>query len=120
MAYQGNVKKDIGENIKGNRRGMEGTFDYTPPVGFGPGKQSAPQYFSITKYNGEANKTPAANFIEDPVARHTIPDKDPRAHFQTKSREVSHNETEKEGMNPQERISEYRQKFNIASGSRSD
>jgi len=117
MSFNGKVKSAGGDQPQ--RAGSSSRNTYKPSVVAGPGKQAAPQHFSRSRYNGEGDSGPATR-PSSYSRSHTRPDAENRIHFQSKHHEVAHNETEKEGGSPQERIPEYRQKFNIASGTRSD
>lgn len=116
MAYQGNVKKNISERPWPTARNT-----FKPTVVEGPGTQAAPAGFSKSAYEGmTGGKAPVARPSPYFKSEHTRPDAENRVHFQSGPHPVAHNETEKESAKPQERISEYHQKFDIASGTRSD
>ena len=120
--FNGKVKSAGGDQPQ--IAGSSSRNTYKPPVSFGPGKQAAPQHFSRAGYEGQTGgKAPVARPEKYSIVGNTNPTKvsdDARVHFQFKHHEVAHNDTEKEGLKPQEQIPEYRQKFDIASGTRSD
>lgn len=118
MPYNGNVKSGGGEQPQ--IAGSVTRNTYRPSVLFGPGKQAAPQHFSKARYDKEGDSGPVAKAEPYDRSKHTGVDKEARVHFQSKHHEVAHNETEKEGASPQPRMSEYRQKFDIGSGLRTD